>query len=705
MFNPVACSTPTDKTLKKRSIPFNGLEIVSGFNARNSHRLLYNHSMLKAIFAALLFLLLPVVSFAAQVTLQWDPNTPTPDGYCVYQRQPGGTYDYSNPVWPTDGQAHTATSCTIIGLTEGATYNFVVRAHVGSTFSGNSNEVTYQVPVSQPTTYTINASSGNNGSISPSGSVSVTAGSSRTFSFAPASGYQVADVSVDGQSMGVRTSYTFSNVTGNHNISVTFSAIPAQNQAPIAEAGSNQSVQSGATVSINGSSSYDPEGGALGYQWIQSSGPAVTLSGANTAQSTFAAPDVASNTTLSFELTVTDGSGLTDADTCLVLVSPAQQQEPDNDNDGIPDSQDPDDDNDGMPDVWENQYGLNPFANDANADADNDGVSNYQEFQNGTNPTAHDGNQAPATPTMTSPTHGDTGLDTALWLSASDFADPDQADNHERSQWQILAGQTVVLDQTVDKKNLTKMKVPRMVLDPSTQYTVRVRYYDDHSEASQWSNAVTFTTAQDSKDRNNNRVPDSQEVSSHTDMNNDGTPDINQDTTIKSIQTYDSQYLIGVSIENTANASEVESIASIDPLSVEEQPAVQNDMAYGLLGYKVHVDQPGDSTTATIYLSDPVDPQSAWACYDSVKGWRDCTSAAEVDDEGLVVQRSLTDGGPEDADGTANGVIVDLSGPDVASSGGGGSSNLAVSDGGSAASGGSGGGGCFIGSIFTKKNK
>lgn len=700
MVTPVVSVNTSNKSSNIHERRFTRSSIVSHRIAPDSYRSrtpFFRHS----IFAVLLLLLLPAITLAAQVTLQWDPNNPTPDGYCVYQRTSGGTYNYNNPAWPTDGKNHAETSATISGLTEGQTYYFVVRAHDGGVFSGNSNEATYQVPIAQPVAYTIAASSGSNGKITPSGNVSVTGGSSQNFTFTPTTGYQVADVSINGKSVGARQSYTFSNVTQNQTISVTFSAIPAQNQAPVAEAGANQSAQAGTTVMINGSGSHDPEGGTLNYQWRQSSGPAVTLNGARGAQCTFTAPNVSASTTLSFELTVTDGSGQSDSDTCLVLVSPAQQV-PDNDGDGIPDTLDPDDDNDGMPDVWENQYGLNPFSNDASGDIDNDGVTNLEEYQAGTNPKAADGNQAPAQPTVTSPANGETGLDPSLWLNASAFHDPNAADSHGQTQWQITEGQTLVMDRTVTKKSLTKFKVPRLVLNPSTQYTVRVRYFDNNSEPSQWSNPVTFTTAQDGNDKNHNLIPDSQEVSAHTDMNGDGTADIDQDATIKSVRTYDDQYLIGVSVENDANAIEVESASSVDPMTLETTPPANSNMSYGLLGYKIQVAQPGDSATTTIYLSDPVDAQAPWACYDSVDGWKDCSANTEVDADGFTVQRNLKDGGAEDADGTANGVIVDMSGPGVAPTSDSSSSTLAQSqsDGSAASSGGSGGGGCFIGSIF-----
>lgn len=67
-------------------------------------------------------------------------------------------------------------------------------------------------------TYTITASAGTNGSITPSGAVSVNSGSSQTFTITPNTGYHVADVLVDGVSQGAITTYTFNNVTANHTI-------------------------------------------------------------------------------------------------------------------------------------------------------------------------------------------------------------------------------------------------------------------------------------------------------------------------------------------------------------------------------------------------------------------------------------------------------------------------------------------------------
>ncbi len=71
-------------------------------------------------------------------------------------------------------------------------------------------------------TYTIKTMTDENGSIKPSGNVSVKHGSSQEFTFLPNEGYQVANIVVDGKSMENMMSYTFSNVTSDHSISVTF---------------------------------------------------------------------------------------------------------------------------------------------------------------------------------------------------------------------------------------------------------------------------------------------------------------------------------------------------------------------------------------------------------------------------------------------------------------------------------------------------
>ena len=91
---------------------------------------------------------------------------------------------------------------------------------------------------------------------------------------------------------------------------------------PTADAGPDQTVGVGVTVTLDGSNSSDQDDGIGSYLWAQTSGPAVTLSDPSAAGPTFLAPDVAAGgASLTFSLTVTDQFGLQNSDTCVVNVS------------------------------------------------------------------------------------------------------------------------------------------------------------------------------------------------------------------------------------------------------------------------------------------------------------------------------------------------------------------------------------------------
>ena len=81
------------------------------------------------------------------------------------------------------------------------------------------------------------------------------------------------------------------------------------NDAPTADAGPNETVAAGATVTLDGSRSVDPEGHPLGYTWNQTDGPDVDLGSANTATLAFTAPTgLTADAVLTFALVVTDAS-------------------------------------------------------------------------------------------------------------------------------------------------------------------------------------------------------------------------------------------------------------------------------------------------------------------------------------------------------------------------------------------------------------
>jgi hypothetical protein len=103
------------------------------------------------------------------------------------------------------------------------TNNTNTQTNTNNTNNTNTNTNT------NTTTYTITASAGTGGSISPSGAVSVTSGASRAFTMSANSGYQISQVLVNNSNQGALSSYTFSNVTANSTIAVSFTQIQ-QNQ-------------------------------------------------------------------------------------------------------------------------------------------------------------------------------------------------------------------------------------------------------------------------------------------------------------------------------------------------------------------------------------------------------------------------------------------------------------------------------------------
>jgi Tol biopolymer transport system component len=132
----------------------------------------------------------------------------------------------------------------------GAIGTYTVTANAQSNEPGGTRTVS-SLPVTvvlRNPSYTITASAGSNGTISPSGNVSVNYGSNQSFTITPNTGYHVANVSVDGSSVGAVTSYNFNNVTANHSISASF----AINTYTItASPGSNGSISPSGNVTAN----------------------------------------------------------------------------------------------------------------------------------------------------------------------------------------------------------------------------------------------------------------------------------------------------------------------------------------------------------------------------------------------------------------------------------------------------------------------
>jgi hypothetical protein len=136
------------------------------------------------------------------------------------------------------GTGTVTTSPTGTNFAAGTVVTLTVAANASSTFTGWSGACSGTATTCQVTmnanksvgatfvlrSYTINASvSRTGGTISPSGSVNVTSGSSQTYTITPQSGYKIWFIVIDGQYYSARTSYIFTNVQAQHTIKAYFS--------------------------------------------------------------------------------------------------------------------------------------------------------------------------------------------------------------------------------------------------------------------------------------------------------------------------------------------------------------------------------------------------------------------------------------------------------------------------------------------------
>jgi hypothetical protein len=123
---------------------------------------------------------------------------------------------------------------------------------------------------------------------------------------------------------GVTVRASVSNgASGTYPANIICEAAAPANSPPTANAGPDQTVNEGDTVTLDGSASSDSDGTIDSYSWTQTAGPSVTLSDASSANPTFTAPEVGpEGDTLTFELTVTDDDGATStADSVNVIVN------------------------------------------------------------------------------------------------------------------------------------------------------------------------------------------------------------------------------------------------------------------------------------------------------------------------------------------------------------------------------------------------
>jgi len=328
----------------------------------------------------------------------------------------------------------------------------------------------------------------------------------------------------------------------------------------------------------------------------------------------------------------------------------------DTDGDHIGNNADTDDDDDGMPDYWEIEHGFSPLDDDdADEDPDNDGISNIDEFKNGTPPL----NFHPDIPEPVSPVSQSAPITTSL--TSGPFIDSNESDTHYASDWQVsknIRFENLVYTIQTSGDQLT-VHLPQFLLDPNTTYFWRVRHYDNCKESSSWATAQFKTN-----DLINyaHGVPVDQNVPDDADLDKNGVFD-NQQASIKSLTSIFGNVNVGMRSEMPDQYT-VTILRSIDPsLSIAKTQNRPAKFPFGMLEYKIQVAEPGDNAIVTAHYSSALPDNVLWYTYNLQKGWQSYNPQISADR--TIVTLLLKDGGEGDADGLANGVIVDPSGPGI----------------------------------------
>jgi hypothetical protein len=363
----------------------------------------------------------------------------------------------------------------------------------------------------------------------------------------------------------------------------------------------------------------------------------------------------------------------------------------DTDDDGTGNNDDADDDGDGMSDVWESQYGLNPLVDDAQEDLDGDGVSNGEEFTLNSDPSQVPGNNAPDRPLLDQSGEA-MGVSLTPTLNTEAFVDAD-GDSHVRTCYQISTSadftdtSSFVFEKTYTQ-HLTSLRVPELIMDPETVYYWRVKFYDEHNGASEWSEASSFETITyaEAGDENRNGILDTLELDAQSDLDGDGTADAVQ-AGLQGVIT-DDAFNPRMAVKRVSLNAQVVSVQPLDAELLAQAPNHPQQLT-GVIGFKLYLLEDPATATVTVYFSQPAPVNALWYKYDPDEGWSIYPQAVLSEDRRSVTL-ILEDGGIGDQDGVRNGIIVDPAGLGYSTQA------AEPTDTDSVAADGGGGSGCFI---------
>ncbi|MGA1825953.1 MAG: PKD domain-containing protein [bacterium] len=421
---------------------------------------------------------------------------------------------------------------------------------------------------------------------------------------------------------------------------------PSLSHPPSANAGPDQIVSEGYTVKLDASNSHDPDNDIAAYQWEQIAGSNVMLTDYNDDQPTFITPPVdEGGESFVFRITVTDSTGNQSTDTCIITVTWSNQVPVAYAGkdliagegelvilDGI-NSIDPDDTI--IAYLWEQIDGVQVIISDPASVRTNFTAPNVDE----------DGESLEFMLTVTD-IHGLKSSDTIIVNICSNNpppvanSGPDQivdegvtiqldasgsthADNGISYQWIQLSGIPVTLSDPT-------AATPSFVTPPvnTNEITLTFQCITEDNSGLRNTDEVTITII----DNGITGFPD--EAITTTTITNEA---------------------IGINVHNGANLVLLE---HVNPESITDISVEPDNYILGYIEMHLEVQTPGDSSSVTLYLSEPLEDNLRVFNHDAESGWYDFTENVTFNPERDQITITLTDGGIGDDDGVANGVII-----------------------------------------------
>jgi hypothetical protein len=424
------------------------------------------------------------------------------------------------------------------------------------------------------------------------------------------------------------------------------------NQAPVANAGADQSVREAIVVTLDGSNSLDVDAPVATYRWRQVAGRTVTLSDPTAVQPTFTAPLVAANEALTFELTVTDDGGLTGTDTVVVNVidvggvAPVANAGADQD-------------------VTEGSSVLL----DASASTDADGSITRFRWRQTSGVTATLSDPNIAAPSFTAPLVSAAGGAIVFELTVTDDSGLSGTDTvivnvgnlgatpvaNAGADQSVQEGATVTVDGSASNDTggsivafaWTQVSGPAVTL--SNASAARPTFVAPAVTLAQ--SGVQVVLQLTVTDDDGAMASDSVAVRIN-DNGITGFPDA-----VVTIRTT-SNDSVGVQ----AQSGNLVLLQAVDPDSIADQRNRPTRLDFDLISTHVRVPTAGATVEVTYFLAEAAPAGSTWVKYVPSQGWIDFGANARFSADRRQVTITLTDGGTGDDDGVANGIIVDPAG-------------------------------------------